>query len=124
MEKLRCFACDRVIHLKKPFMADTRDAQIVYVGSECHKRIVEAGEAGWQPPKGGPKLFPIEVGTFTDHAGQQIPYRVRRDDYDSALTLCEVNPHGDEWHPMGSGRTAREAIERARLAWNEYDSAP
>lgn len=41
-------------------MADTRDAQIVFVGSECFKIIEKAGEAGYQPPKGGPKLYEVK----------------------------------------------------------------
>jgi hypothetical protein len=53
MEK--CYACDKP--LKKEFLVDTRDAQTVYVGSECYKKIKIAGEAGYQPPKGGPKLY-------------------------------------------------------------------
>lgn len=37
-------------------MVDTRDDQLVFVGSECFKQITEAG---WQPPKGGPRLYPL-----------------------------------------------------------------
>jgi len=40
-------------------MVDTRDAQLVLVGSECFKRVQTAGNNGYQPPKGGPRLFPI-----------------------------------------------------------------
>ena len=54
----RCFACDRVLG-KNPTRVDTRDAQTVFVGSECAKHILAAGDAGWQPPKGGPRLFPL-----------------------------------------------------------------
>ena len=50
----RCFACDRKLG-KNPHVAVTVDlAQTVYVGSECYKQI---GENGWQPPKGGPRLY-------------------------------------------------------------------
>lgn len=52
----RCFACDKKLG-RTPHRADTRDAQTVLVGSECYKLIVEAGEAGYQPPKGGPRLW-------------------------------------------------------------------
>lgn len=53
-----CFACDRRLG-RKPLLVDTRDSQKVYVGSECAKHVKRAGDAGWQPPKGGPKLYPI-----------------------------------------------------------------
>jgi hypothetical protein len=55
----KCFACDRVIRRKEPYLADTRDGQIVYVGPECLKKIESAGEAGYQPPTGGPGLYPM-----------------------------------------------------------------
>ena len=57
--KNRCFACDRIIREEKPAIADTRDGQGVYVGNECLKKILRAGESGYQPPKGGPKLYPM-----------------------------------------------------------------
>ena len=57
--KWRCFACDRIIQRKVPFQADTRDDQIVYVGPECFKLVSAAGDAGYQPPKGGPRLYPL-----------------------------------------------------------------
>ena len=57
----RCFACDRKLG-RNPCLADTRDAQIVYVGTECYKLIKAAGEAGYQPPKGGPRLYRIPPG--------------------------------------------------------------
>lgn len=51
-----CFACDRKLG-KNPHYADTHEDQCVVVGSECYKAIQEAGESGWQPPKGGPRLW-------------------------------------------------------------------
>lgn len=54
--KTKCFACDHALG-KNPTLVDTRDAQTVYVGSECLKKIKAAGESGWQPPKGGPRLY-------------------------------------------------------------------
>ena len=53
----RCFACDRPI-TGTPRLADTRDDQIVYVGPDCYRQIVATGEDGYQPAKGGPKLYP------------------------------------------------------------------
>jgi len=53
----RCFACGRLLSTRKPpVLVDTRDDQKVYVGPECAKRVTEAG---YQPPKGGPKLYPL-----------------------------------------------------------------
>lgn len=55
----RCFACNRA--LKGPAkLADTRDAQVVEVGPDCHHHITTAGGAGYQPPQGGPRLYPLE----------------------------------------------------------------
>ena len=57
----RCFACGRRLGHAHSYRADTRDEQIVFVGSECHKLIEAAGEAGYQPPKGGPRLYPLRL---------------------------------------------------------------
>lgn len=54
----RCYACDRKLGAN-PYVADTRDDQFVYVGSECFKYIRQSGEMGYQPPKGGPRLYLI-----------------------------------------------------------------
>lgn len=54
----RCFACGRKTG-RNPRRADTRDDQVVLIGSECYKLIRAAGEAGWQPPMGGPRLYPL-----------------------------------------------------------------
>lgn len=51
-----CFACDRKLG-KNPKMADTRDGQTVFVGTECFKLIEQAGDEGYQPPTGGPRLW-------------------------------------------------------------------
>jgi len=61
--KVRCFACDRVIQRKVPFQVDTRDDQIVFVGPECYKLVMAAGATGYQPPKGGPRLYPLNDQT-------------------------------------------------------------
>lgn len=54
----RCFACGKKLG-KGPAVADTRDAQMVIVGSECAKLIKKAGNVGYQPPQGGPRLYPV-----------------------------------------------------------------
>jgi hypothetical protein len=58
--KTRCFACDRPTG-NNPRRAVTEDGrspatngQTVFVGSDCYKKI---GPDGYQPPKGGPRLF-------------------------------------------------------------------
>ncbi len=61
MASHRCFACDRVIRRTPPFLADTRDDQVVHVGPECLSKIEAAGDAGYQPPAGGPRLYPVSV---------------------------------------------------------------
>ena len=53
----KCFACDRKLG-QNPYLVDTRDDQLVYVGSECHKEVLKAGNKGYQP-KGGMKLYPL-----------------------------------------------------------------
>jgi len=54
--RLKCFACGLSIGKRDPEadLVDTRDGQMVWVGSACHRRVIAAGEAGYQPPLGGP----------------------------------------------------------------------
>lgn len=59
MPILRCFACDRVIRRATPLIAHCLDEQEVYVGTECMKKIESAASEGWQPAKGGPRLFTL-----------------------------------------------------------------
>lgn len=59
----RCFACDRVIRRRDPLRADTRDGQWVFVGTECYRHILNGGTFGYQPSKGGPRLFPMPEHT-------------------------------------------------------------
>lgn len=60
----RCFACGARIGKSGCARAHTADGQNVYVGSSCWQKILSAstdvrgGEhAGYQPPKGGPRLW-------------------------------------------------------------------
>ena len=63
MSDTKCFACGlkfrRNTHGLIVFhpWAITIDGQRVYVGADCHKRIVACGVDGYQPPKGGPRLW-------------------------------------------------------------------
>jgi len=53
----RCFACDRPLH-GDVREAMTIDGQIVRVGPDCYRKIVEAGPVlPYLPPKGGPGLI-------------------------------------------------------------------
>jgi hypothetical protein len=54
----RCFACGRRLK-SKSVRVDTRDAQTVEVGPDCAKLVERAGEEGYQPPGGGPRLYPL-----------------------------------------------------------------
>ena len=56
-----CFACARRLGTH-PHMVECMDEQTVYVGSECFKKITQAGRAGYQPPLGGPKLYLMGYG--------------------------------------------------------------
>jgi hypothetical protein len=61
----RCFACGRALG-RDPTVVDTRDAQRVYVGRGCYRLVVEAGEHGYQPPKGGPRLWTVGADRWTN----------------------------------------------------------
>ena len=50
----KCFACNRKLGAN-PYHVSTSDGQAVAVGSECIKKITPAG---YQPEKGGPRLYP------------------------------------------------------------------
>jgi hypothetical protein len=55
-----CFACGR--GLKRPYSVECADDQRPDVGPECYRKIKDAGETGYQPPQGGPRLFLIGLG--------------------------------------------------------------
>lgn len=50
-----CFACGK--QLKRPQEVWTSDPQMQWVGPECSRHVRESGPQGYQPPKGGPRLF-------------------------------------------------------------------
>jgi hypothetical protein len=54
----KCFACDKPLG-KTQRRVDTRDDQTVFVGCECFRKVQAAGADGYQPPKGGPRLYPM-----------------------------------------------------------------
>lgn len=53
-----CFCCGRKLR-KNKFLAHTEDGQNVYVGPECHELIrgIEVSKTGYQPVRGGPRIF-------------------------------------------------------------------
>lgn len=51
-----CFACGRALG-RTPMIADTLDGQLVFVGRECGREIEAGGKNGWQPSRGGPRLY-------------------------------------------------------------------
>lgn len=53
----RCFACGRPLG-RSPALVDTRDGQRVFVGRSCARLVERAGDAGYQPEAGGPRLYP------------------------------------------------------------------
>jgi len=59
----RCFACDKPLG-KAPQIVGCKDDQTVHVGSDCYSKIKSAGPDGFQPPKGGPRLYLLQ---YTKH---------------------------------------------------------
>lgn len=64
----KCFACDRPIKNDDGYLVGCADEQDVGVGEDCYRKIRAADEAGYQPPKGGPRLYVLEIA-----------YQMRRD---------------------------------------------
>jgi hypothetical protein len=62
MERERCYACGLMMSEKRPLrlVNVAREEQNVEVGPECFKKVQAGGSDGWQPPKGGPRLYPVE----------------------------------------------------------------
>lgn len=52
----RCFACGRPVTLRG-CRCVTADGQRVEVGNNCYKLVRAAGDAGYQPPLGGPRIY-------------------------------------------------------------------
>ena len=57
----KCFACDKKLGIN-PAIADTKDDQYVFVGTDCYQKIKKAGAEGYQPPLGGPRLWVLPKG--------------------------------------------------------------
>jgi len=57
---IKCFACDRQIK-GTPHVLTCIDEQTVHVGPCCFAKAENAGLDGYQPPKGGPRLYTLEA---------------------------------------------------------------
>lgn len=57
----RCFACSRKLPKAGAHVVACIDDQTVYLGPECFKHVKRSGIEGYQPPKGGPRLYTIEA---------------------------------------------------------------
>lgn len=71
-DKGRCFACAKP--LKNAEIADTRDGQIVFVGSDCFQKIRASGQDGYQPPLGGPRLWMQRVTRTCAQCGYESTF--------------------------------------------------
>ncbi len=62
---IKCFACGKKLtEDHHHHIVDTRDDQMVIVGSSCYENIKKSGEDGYQPPRGGPKLWRVPRSFF------------------------------------------------------------
>lgn len=59
-----CFACRKRMR-GLGYLVGCKDDQTVFVGAECFREIKKAGTDGYQPPKGGPRLYLVQ---HTKHA--------------------------------------------------------
>lgn len=68
--KPKCYACNRV--LKKPHAVYTADdgGQRQFVGPECFQHVLAAGDAGYEPPLGGPRLYAARPAQATPGPGR------------------------------------------------------
>jgi len=61
MTPQRCFACGRRLVRPRPVYLTDRLADggsyVVQVGPECFGLARQAGAAGFQPPRGGPRIY-------------------------------------------------------------------
>jgi hypothetical protein len=67
----RCFACGRVLSGSYN-VVDTHEDQCVRVGLDCGRKIIRSGAVGYQPPKGGPRLFPMTKERHTYFAARGL----------------------------------------------------
>lgn len=92
----KCFACGKPLGAN-PSLADTRDGQTAHVGSECMRKIEAAGETGWQPPRGGPKLYPLSKENASAPVGAM--HLLFEDDYAgrTSIPVSDVRDASDKY---------------------------
>lgn len=54
---VRCFACGKKLQERRGQAITSDGAQVVLVGVDCATKISRSGFDGYQPPKGGPRLY-------------------------------------------------------------------
>lgn len=59
---------------------------------------------------------------LSDWAGIKVKARVYYDNIDDEFA-CDINPHNDAYHRMGSGRNPKRAVEDAIKNWNQFDQS-
>lgn len=55
-QRVACYACDKTLR-GAGYLVGCQDDQTVFVGPECFRHIRAGGADGYQPPKGGPRLY-------------------------------------------------------------------
>lgn len=62
--KERCFACGRALRESgQRYEVDTRDDQVVWVGPDCYRKVMDAGQLGYLFPGHFRRLFPVDANT-------------------------------------------------------------
>lgn len=134
-DERKCFACDRKLG-GSPQLVDTRDDQHVFVGAECFGLIVAAGNKGYQPPKGGPRLYLLASLELRDdqlHAietrepwprarpGASLVVGLTVAERDSLCqTVRALRQQVDEWESHRAGII--EAVQTAEARVDELES--
>ena len=95
---IRCYACDKPSEDNQ--LVDTRDGQTVFVGPVCYSKIKKAGERGYQPPLGGPRLWLI-VPVSAQIEATRAAIRTMQADHDRDATQRMIdNPDATLAHAM------------------------
>lgn len=87
----KCFACDRQIKTT-PRVLTCLDEQTVHVGRCCFAKAENAWLDGYQPPKGGPRLYTLEAKAQLLACDCQHP-ETTTDGFAAVSIVCPV--HGD-----------------------------
>lgn len=92
----KCYACGRGFRRSDTRrFAVTSDGFTVYVGSDCHRHICSARGAGFQPPRGGPRLFKPSPQTC---AHEWETHRLRDESWQACIH-CRVSRDDAEESP-------------------------